>query len=160
MNNSPEDFEKLQKLLKVKRHEQPPPGYFNNFSTKVISGIERQDDSDLGGFRNAPWLRRFLGTLETNPFAAGVFGASICGLLVSGIAWSQFRAPDASTAEVNSSMAVADNSMGSTSMGFTKVSSVDSLAPSFAPLGSNLSAGLFSGGGTVGAEPVNFSIAH
>src|ERR1700712_4631018 len=90
MNTPPEEFENLQKLLKLKRHELPPPGYFNNFSTRVLTGIERQQGTVNGSV--ASWFARILGTMETNPFAAGVFGASICGLLMAGVSWSQYAA--------------------------------------------------------------------
>src|SRR6185437_12545452 len=100
MSTAPEEFEKLQKLLKLKRHEQPPPGYFNNFSTRVINGIDRQAQKEYQRYGEAAWLFRLLGTLETNPIAAGVFGMSLCGLLVAGIAYSQ--TPDSSDYSVGS----------------------------------------------------------
>ncbi|MDB6020464.1 MAG: hypothetical protein JWQ04_321, partial [Pedosphaera sp.] len=91
MSTAPEEFDKLQKLLKLKRYEQPPPGYFNNFSTLVLNRIERESEHAEAG--EGAWMKKFLGMLETNPFAAGIFGMSICGLLISGIAWSQYRPP-------------------------------------------------------------------
>ena len=56
MSTSTEDFEKLRKLLKIKRHEQPPPGYFSRFSSLVITRIEREGESE-GVWMEVPWLR-------------------------------------------------------------------------------------------------------
>ncbi len=39
MNENNKNFDELKRLLKLKRHEIPPPGYFNNFSGEVISRI-------------------------------------------------------------------------------------------------------------------------
>jgi hypothetical protein len=84
MENSPEDFEKLRKLLKIKRHEQPPPGYFSNFSGLVINRIEHQGGSD-GAWIEVPWLRKLFRMFETSPVIGGLFGSALCALVILGI---------------------------------------------------------------------------
>ncbi len=41
--NQDQDFEKLQRLLKLKRHESPPPRFFNDFSGQVTARIRAGD---------------------------------------------------------------------------------------------------------------------
>ncbi|HZV36264.1 MAG TPA: hypothetical protein VFB72_16930 [Verrucomicrobiae bacterium] len=127
MSTAPEEFEKLQQLLKLKRHEQPPPGYFNNFPTLVINRLERAAEQQSG---LQAWFSRAVGILETNPVAAGLFGMSVCGLLISGIAYSQ-SSGSGPTLSGNSGLAidVADVSSGSMQPQVTRAASVDSLAP-------------------------------
>jgi hypothetical protein len=92
MNTAPEEFEQLRKLLKLKRYEQPPPGYFNNFSSRIINHLE--NPTPQGAWANlsqeAPWLQRFISRLEGSPMVAGVFGVIICSLLLGGIVYSQY----------------------------------------------------------------------
>jgi hypothetical protein len=92
MSPDSENFEQLRRLMAIKRHEQPPPGYFDGFSAEVISGIRngRTGAKDLSEiFEPAPWVVRFLRLLESKPVFAGAFGFSICALLISGIVYSE-----------------------------------------------------------------------
>ena len=153
MNSAPDEFEKLQKLLKLKRYEQPPPGYFNNFSTLVLNRLERE--MDQGVLAEVPWMRRFLGLLETNPIAAGLFGMSVCGLLISGIAWSQYRPP--SEYSGSSSLSIADSGTTVAMPAITRTSSVDSLAPSMG-FGTTNPASLFEP--HLSVTPVNLQLSQ
>ena len=37
------EFDRLQELLQLKRHESPPPGYFRDFSSGVLARIRREE---------------------------------------------------------------------------------------------------------------------
>lgn len=83
MNPDPQEFEQLRRLLALKRHEQPPPGYFNRFSRDVIGRIK---DGELGDSSKAGnWFQRLWAMLEAKPIFAGAFGASLCAALISGL---------------------------------------------------------------------------
>jgi hypothetical protein len=80
MNPSPEEFDQLRKLLTLKRHEQPPPGFFNHFSDKVIARIEAE-----ALITPISWRQRLLPDLDAKPVLACAYGLVITGLLVVGL---------------------------------------------------------------------------
>jgi hypothetical protein len=83
MNPDPQDFEQLRRLFAIKRHEQPPPGYFDRFSREVVSRIKAGEQGDR--VHDGSWLQRIWAALETKPVFAGAFGASVCAVLISGL---------------------------------------------------------------------------
>jgi hypothetical protein len=94
MNQDTENFGQLRRLLKIKRYEQPPPGYFNDFSSRVIARIrlgERGEDSAVIErlLWEAPWLQRIWAAFEAKPVLAGAFGLAMCGFLISGVIYSE-----------------------------------------------------------------------
>ena len=84
----------MRRLLALKRHEQPPPGYFNDFSSQVILRIKAGERGEEGAailerlLWEAPWLQRIWAALEAKPVLAGVFGVAVCGLLITGVLYS------------------------------------------------------------------------
>ena len=93
MNQDTENFDQLRRLLALKRHEQPPPGYFNDFSRQVIVRIKASEKGERGNFIErllweAPWLQRIWGAFEAKPILAGVFGVAVCGVLITGVIYS------------------------------------------------------------------------
>jgi hypothetical protein len=96
--NDLQDFGELRRLLKLKRHEQPPPGYFNRFSSEVIARIKAGEQGEPASFiermfgENSWWQRTSI-ALQSKPAFAGAFGAAVCALLVSGIVYSENGAP-------------------------------------------------------------------
>lgn len=87
-------MEPLQHLIAVKRHEQPPPGYFNHFSGRVIAQIE--NDRSRAPARWWHWVEE---TFQIRPIlaclgsvavvATSVFGYGLTGLIENEIANSQ-----------------------------------------------------------------------
>ncbi len=93
MNPEQENFEALRRVLALKRHEQPPPGFFNDFSQQVISRLRAGEKPEEVGFweqffEQAPWLHRIWTVFETKPLFAGAFGIVFSGLLISAAIYS------------------------------------------------------------------------
>ncbi len=94
MNRETENFEQLRQLLVLKRYETPPPGYFEGFSTEVINRIRAEQR--LAGVTlrerltwEAPWFERLISIFEGRPALAGIFGAAVCGLLLTALVYSE-----------------------------------------------------------------------
>ena len=89
MNESNNNFDELKRLLKVKRHEIPPPGYFNSFSGEVIARIRA---GEAGGsqslaeqLRDATWLESLMRIFQAKPGLIGGVATSLCLLLLIGV---------------------------------------------------------------------------
>ena len=108
MQEDPQEFEKLRRLLALKRHENPPPGYFDNFSDKVIDRIET-DAAELG-FR-----QRVAALFRTNPAMSWSLGGAAAALML--VASGAFSPPNSGDAASKSSNGV--NPSAAASMVFT-----------------------------------------
>lgn len=96
MNQDENSFQDLRQLLTLKRHEIPPPGYFNKFSGSVIARIQAGEGSAKNGAEeNSPaqWFQKFLQLFELKPAFAGAFASAVCLLLFFGIFYAD--RPDA-----------------------------------------------------------------
>jgi hypothetical protein len=95
MSQDTENLEQLRRLLKLKRYEQPPPRYFNDFSSQIIARIklgERGEDNTTLLERilwETSWLQRIWAAFEAKPVVAGAFGLVMCALLVGGVIYSE-----------------------------------------------------------------------
>jgi hypothetical protein len=94
MSQDTENFDQLRRLLKLKRYEQPPPRYFNDFSSQIIARIERGERGEgraLAGrmLWEAPWLQRIWAAFEAKPVLAGAFGLAVCATLITGVIYSE-----------------------------------------------------------------------
>jgi len=86
MNENENDFGTVRHFLKLKGHETPPPGYFNNFSSNVISRIRAGEGDSFSA--EAPWLLKLLQLFEFKPAFAGAFASALFLLLVFGFVYA------------------------------------------------------------------------
>jgi hypothetical protein len=90
MNENENKFESLRQLLALKRHETPPPGYFEHFSGEVMARIRAGDAGGADSVsRQLPRLFQLLSAFEAKPAFAGAFAFSLCLLLVFGIVYAE-----------------------------------------------------------------------
>jgi hypothetical protein len=113
MNENENNFESLKRLLAFKKREIPPPGYFNNFSSQVLSRIRAGEAREPVTaaerlFSEAPWLLKFLQIFEAKPAYTGSFALALCLVLVFGIVFAE--RPDYSASQPLVTTQVADNS--------------------------------------------------
>jgi len=85
--SSDQDFQQLKRLLAIKRHEQPPPGYFNSFSREVIGSLRANAGSQRAGEEGNLALRifSFLERFQVKPFWAVAFGAAACVAMIGAV---------------------------------------------------------------------------
>ena len=94
-----QNFEKLQRLLKLKRYELPPPRYFGDFSGQVVSRIRAgRTGARYESFENiisqSAWLNRLWRKLERQPALSGAVTAIVCGLMVAGVFLMEQTTPE------------------------------------------------------------------
>lgn len=85
MKSSPDDFQDLRRLLALKRHEQPPPGYFRHLPDRVLVRIEREE----GLSEYSTWWEWLVKKLDAQPVLAGAYAFAISGLMLLGFKLSQ-----------------------------------------------------------------------
>jgi hypothetical protein len=94
MNENENNFESLRRLLVLKRHETPPPGYFNYFSSQVLQRIRAGDTGKSANwledlFDQASWLEKLLQAFDVKPVFASAFAGALCLLLFLGIIYAE-----------------------------------------------------------------------
>jgi len=85
------DFESLRRLLALKRHEVPPPGYFNQFSDLVVQRIRSGNQASRyseESLEQVPWLAKLLQLLNGKPVFAGGFAGALCLALFLGMIYA------------------------------------------------------------------------
>ena len=158
MNESENNFESLRRLLALKRHEIPPPGYFNGFSGQVMSRIRAGETAESRDIAGSSWLLNFLQIFETKPAFVGAFACSLCLLLLLGIVDAE--RPDATLK--TSFLAAVTPSAGSladaTSPGFSESPQPAGLMVSTNPVLSLEPVASLFGQQNPLAQPVSFSL--
>ena len=77
-----ESFPEVARLLSLKRHEVPPPGYFNHFSAKVIARIEAESLAEA----RRPWWTAWLAPVGWQRSLAGANTLLVVGIGITGVA--------------------------------------------------------------------------
>ena len=103
MSENNNNFQQLKQLLKLKRHEIPPPGYFNHFSGDVISRLRAGESGQPEGLfqrlqSESSLLAFLLPVFEARPGIIGALATSLCLLLLIGVVWAD--RPDATFNEM------------------------------------------------------------
>ena len=80
MSDNEQDFEALRRLLALKRHEVPPPGFFGDFSSDVVARIRARE-----AVARMPWFLKLLQAFESRPAYPVGLASSLCLLLLFGI---------------------------------------------------------------------------
>jgi hypothetical protein len=86
-----DNFDTLRRLLELKRHEVPPPGYFNRFSSQVLVRIRAGEAGEARAAERVlatSWWSNFFQLFELKPAFAGAFASALCLLLVFGIVYA------------------------------------------------------------------------
>jgi hypothetical protein len=81
MNTEPpeSEFAKLKTLLALKRHEQPPPGYFDRLPGQILARIERDED-----VRGRPWWERWFNAPLSSPALGWAYAGLALALVLGG----------------------------------------------------------------------------
>ena len=80
METHSDEFNDLRKLLALKRHEQPPPRFFNEFSGRVIERLQTPEV-----LPEPTWWQRLGLDFDLRPAAVCSLGVIISGLLLFGV---------------------------------------------------------------------------
>ena len=80
MSNDPNQTQPVERLIKLKRWEEPPPGHLDTLSSRIIAQIE----ADKVLSKETFWSR-LVGFLEFKPVLACSYSAAAMGLLVLGL---------------------------------------------------------------------------
>ncbi len=78
--NSDESEQRLLRLLALKRHETPPPGFFDRLPHRILINIRASTE-----MAERPWWQRIWNDIIQHPMVAGSYAALGVGALLFGI---------------------------------------------------------------------------
>ena len=67
-------------MLALKRHEQPPPGYFSYLPDQILVKIEKNDLSE-----HSTWWEWLVERFDARPVLAGAYAFAISALMLFGV---------------------------------------------------------------------------
>jgi hypothetical protein len=79
-NPGSKNFDDLQKLLALKRHEQPPQRFFTRFTHSVLENLNTPERRET-----MSWLQRLGVHFDLSPAVVGAIGLVVCTLLAMGM---------------------------------------------------------------------------
>lgn len=122
MQDQPQDFEKLRQLLTLKRHEIPPPGYFREFSGRVLSRLEDDRTHAKDG-----WLTRLTTLFQARPAISWSFGMAVCLVVVAATSLhdSDSASPAAGTPAMHAIANLTDRSSSAPAVGAFLVTNLE-----------------------------------
>jgi hypothetical protein len=83
MHPAPDQSDPLRRLLQLKRHESPPPGYFERLPGQIIDQL-RAGETPGPVSRWQAWLENW----DFQPVLAYAYGLAVAGLMVFGLGLS------------------------------------------------------------------------
>lgn len=90
MSETNNNFEDVKRLLKLKRFETPPPGYFSHFSGDVVSRIRAGEAGGDQSFweriqSDSPFASMVMQLFAVRPGIIGALATGVCLLLLVGV---------------------------------------------------------------------------
>lgn len=161
MSKDSENFDQLVKLLALKKYEQPPPGYFDTLAGEITARIlASESDPRISTYDPAAelgWAGRLWALLEAKPILAGAFGVAVCGLMITGILYSQRLPSTTETPETASALPP------TAAVPALELTSANTPTNGLQPIGPQLPKGLFDGlylrANNLGPQPANYTPA-
>jgi len=100
MSDNNQNFRDLKRLLKLKQHEIPPPGFFSGFSGDVLARIQAGESGSGKSFlermqADSPFASMLLQLLAARPGVVGALATSVCLMLLMAVLFVDRSEPGA-----------------------------------------------------------------